>query len=53
MENFSDGGAVGVLLIGAAFDEFLVVLLAGILADVVFVAEAERTDDGQWHFSHA
>ena len=37
----------------AELDEFLVVLLTGILLDVVLLAETQRANDGQWHLAHA
>ena len=36
-------GAIGVVLVGAELDLFLVVMLLGILAYVVFLTEAQRT----------
>ena len=45
-------GAIGVVRVGAELDLFLVVMLLGILAYVVFLTEAQRADDGEGHLSH-
>ena len=37
-------GAIGVVFVGAELDLFLVVMLLGILAYVVFLTEAQRAD---------
>ena len=44
---------VGILFKGALLQLFLIALLLGVGLDVGFLAEAERTDNGQWHLPHA
>ena len=53
MENLLDAGAVGVGFVWTELDEFLILLLFGILTDVIFVTEAEWADYGEGHLLHA
>ena len=52
VEQLGDGAAVGVVLVGATLYLLLVAAGVGVCLDVVFVAEAEWSDDGQRHFLH-
>ena len=52
VEEPDDGSAVGLVFVRAVLHQLFVVGEFGVTADVGFVDEAERPDDGQWHLAH-
>ena len=45
-------GAVGFVLVRTLLKLFLIVVFFGIQANVVLMAQAKGTDDGEWHLLH-
>ena len=51
-KELDSGSAVGIVFVRTLFELFFILMGIGIGLDISFLAQAQRTDDSEWHFPH-